>query len=139
MTRVAVKAASVTGSGTTSTGAISASCIQKNDGCNTCSRQPGSENRACTKMACVNASGAILTGQTETCLAWTNDLPTEPVACTMEYAPVCASIQVQCFAAPCPAVQQTFGNACSMNANPNATFLYTGECGSPAATGMIVG
>jgi len=26
----------------------------------------------------------------------------------MEYAPVCASVQVQCIQAPCPAIEQTF-------------------------------
>ena len=54
----------------------------------------------------------------------------EPTMCTMEYMPVCASVQVQCIKAPCPAINQTFGNACSMRANKNATFLYTGECKS---------
>jgi hypothetical protein len=37
----------------------------------------------------------------------------EPRICTMEYSPVCAEVQVQCFKAPCPAITQTFGNACS--------------------------
>ncbi len=48
--------------------------------------------------------------------------------CTMEYAPVCASIQVQCVKAPCPPIQQTFGNKCQMNANKLANFLHDGEC-----------
>jgi hypothetical protein len=52
----------------------------------------------------------------------------DPVACTMEYAPVCASVAVQCIKAPCPAVEQTFGNKCMMDANKLATFLYEGEC-----------
>ena len=51
-----------------------------------------------------------------------------PIACTMEYAPVCASIQVECIKAPCPPIQQTFGNRCTMNANRQARFLYDGEC-----------
>ena len=55
----------------------------------------------------------------------------DTVACTMEYAPVCASVQVQCIQAPCPAIQQTFGNKCMMSANPNAQFLYEGECVNP--------
>ncbi|MEI6673261.1 MAG: hypothetical protein WCL02_08350 [bacterium] len=46
----------------------------------------------------------------------------------MEYVPVCASVQVQCIKAPCPPVEQTFGNKCTMNANKSATFLYDGEC-----------
>ncbi len=51
-----------------------------------------------------------------------------PVACTMEYAPVCASVQVQCIKAPCPPINQTFGNRCTMRANSLAKFLYDGEC-----------
>ncbi len=34
-------------------------------------------------------------------------------ACTLEYDPVCAQKTVQCFRAPCPPLQKTFGNACS--------------------------
>ena len=51
-----------------------------------------------------------------------------PTACTMQYDPVCAEVTVQCFAAPCPAIKETFGNACMMNASQNAKFLYKGEC-----------
>ncbi len=51
-----------------------------------------------------------------------------PTACTMQYDPVCAEVTVQCFAAPCPAIKETFGNACMMNASQNAKFLYNGEC-----------
>ena len=52
----------------------------------------------------------------------------EPTMCTMEYMPVCAAVQVQCIKAPCPPINQTFGNACMMNANKLATYLYDGEC-----------
>lgn len=52
----------------------------------------------------------------------------ESTACTMEYAPVCASVAVQCIKAPCPAIEQTFGNECMMNANKLAKFLHKGEC-----------
>ena len=52
----------------------------------------------------------------------------EPTMCTMDYTPVCASVQVQCFKAPCNPVQETFWNACTMKASKNATFLYSGEC-----------
>ncbi len=51
-----------------------------------------------------------------------------PTMCTMEYAPVCASVAVQCIKAPCPAIEQTFGNKCMMNGNKLATFLHDGEC-----------
>ncbi|MFZ2151103.1 MAG: DUF333 domain-containing protein [Candidatus Absconditicoccaceae bacterium] len=56
---------------------------------------------------------------------------TNDTICTMEYAPVCASVQVQCIKAPCPPIEQTFGNKCQMNANSLAKFLYEGECGTP--------
>ncbi len=52
----------------------------------------------------------------------------EPTVCTMEYAPVCASVQVECIKAPCPPIEQTFGNKCMMNANKRATYLHDGEC-----------
>lgn len=50
-----------------------------------------------------------------------------PVACTMEYAPVCGELQVQCIKAPCPPIKTTYGNKCSLNA-AKAKFLYAGEC-----------
>ena len=59
-----------------------------------------------------------------------------PTICTMDYTPVCASIQVQCIKAPCPPIKQTFGNTCMMNANKLAKFLYTGECKEDAPTGI---
>jgi len=48
--------------------------------------------------------------------------------CTMEYAPVCASVAIQCIKAPCDPVEQTFWNRCQMNANTLATFLHEWEC-----------
>jgi len=53
---------------------------------------------------------------------------TQSAICTMEYAPVCASVQVECIKAPCPPINETFGNRCMMKANKKATFLYNGEC-----------
>jgi hypothetical protein len=44
--------------------------------------------------------------------------------CTMDYNPVCASVQVMCVTTPCMPEEQTFGNACSMASNPQATFLH---------------
>ncbi len=48
--------------------------------------------------------------------------------CTAEYAPVCASIQIQCIRAPCNPIEQTFSNTCTMDANKLAVFLHDGEC-----------
>ena len=55
-------------------------------------------------------------------------LDEERTVCTMEYAPVCASVAVQCVKAPCPPVEQTFSNTCVMGSNKLATFLHDGEC-----------
>ena len=50
------------------------------------------------------------------------------VACTREYVPVCGSVKVQCATRPCESVEETFSNACMLNANPNATYLRDGKC-----------
>lgn len=49
------------------------------------------------------------------------------VACTMEYAPVCGSVQVQCVMAPCNPIRQTFSNSCMAWAS-NATNVTAGAC-----------
>jgi len=61
------------------------------------------------------------------CSSWIVD---EPKACTMDYTPVCAEVQVQCIMAPCPPLKQTFWNKCEMDANKSAVFLYNWECKS---------
>ncbi len=53
----------------------------------------------------------------------------EPTACTMEYAPVCGSVQVQCFAAPCYPVRETFSNSCMASAR-GATNVTPWACES---------
>ena len=50
------------------------------------------------------------------------------IVCTQEYAPVCASVKIQCITQPCETVEETFSNTCVLNANPNATYLRDGEC-----------
>lgn len=57
-----------------------------------------------------------------------------PKVCTMEYAPVCGKVQVQCITAPCPTIEQTFGNTCTAQA-AGATDIVAGEC----TTETIVG
>lgn len=51
-----------------------------------------------------------------------------PTMCTMEYAPVCARVQIECITTPCEPIEQTFGNKCQMRANKKATYLHDGEC-----------
>jgi len=51
-----------------------------------------------------------------------------PQPCTKIYAPVCASVSVQCFRAPCKSIEKTFANKCMMNNNRQAKFLYNGRC-----------
>ena len=65
---------------------------------------------------------------TKTPVGETNTWIDNPTICTMEYAPVCAKVQVQCIKAPCPPIEQTFGNKCQMRANKLAVFSHDGEC-----------
>ncbi len=51
----------------------------------------------------------------------------QPNVCTMEYAPVCGSVQVQCITAPCNPIRQTFSNSC-MARSANATNVTSGAC-----------
>lgn len=50
---------------------------------------------------------------------------TDMKLCTMQYAPVCGEVQVQCIKAPCYPVYQTFWNACMANDNK---IIYEWEC-----------
>jgi len=52
----------------------------------------------------------------------------ETKACIALYEPVCAKVNVQCFRAPCPPVDQTFGNSCEACNNPLVTKYTEGEC-----------
>lgn len=50
------------------------------------------------------------------------------LACTMEYAPICWKVQVQCIKAPCYPVLQTFWNKCTLSKNKSAVYLHDWEC-----------
>ncbi len=67
-------------------------------------------------------------GECATSTPWVSQPEPAPVACTKEYMPVCGSVNVQCIKAPCPAVQQTYGNMCMLRASGNTKVLYAGEC-----------
>ena len=57
----------------------------------------------------------------------TTSVVEEPRICTMEYAPVCAEVTLQCIKAPCYSAQETFSNTCSAWDNP---VLFQWECSS---------
>ena len=61
-----------------------------------------------------------------------------PSVCTMEYAPVCGSVQVQCIQAPCPPIRETFGNMCTANA-AGAMNITLGECDNVISPSPIGG
>jgi hypothetical protein len=86
-------------------------------------------------------TSAIISGDILTITTTNNNVfvftQNKPTACTMEYAPVCGKVQVQCITAPCPAITQTFGNTCMAQA-AGAKDIKTGECTS-TNTGTIVG
>jgi len=48
--------------------------------------------------------------------------------CTLEYAPVCGLVDVQCVTTPCNPIPQTFGNGCSACAQGNVISYEMGEC-----------
>lgn len=51
----------------------------------------------------------------------------DAIMCTMEYAPVCWEVEVQCIKAPCEPLKQTFWNAC-MAGVAQAKNIIQGEC-----------
>lgn len=80
------------------------------------------EERAFFKWEC-----KVGTNKTGTTIPTENNIQ-ENTICTMEYAPVCAKVQIQCIKAPCEPIEQTFGNKCQMEANKLAVFLHEWEC-----------
>lgn len=48
--------------------------------------------------------------------------------CTMEYAPVCGLVQVQCVTTPCDPVPETFSNGCSACGQGNVVSYTEGTC-----------
>lgn len=105
-------------------------CESATDGCNTIGIVDW-KLWASTMMYCENIYGEKWQ-ENWSCIKykdWYTDQNLEnlddPIMCTMEYAPVCAEVQIQCIKAPCYPIQQTFWNACSAWRNK---VLYTGEC-----------
>lgn len=48
--------------------------------------------------------------------------------CTMEYAPVCGLVEVQCITAPCDPVPETFSSGCMACAQGNVVTYTQGAC-----------
>lgn len=51
-------------------------------------------------------------------------------ACIQIYQPVCATVNVQCIKAPCPPIQETYGNSCEACSNSLVESYTEGECGN---------
>lgn len=66
-------------------------------------------------------------GATSQSVVCTNEMK-QAEACTMEYAPVCGLVQVQCFTEPCNPVPETFSNGCSACAQGNVISYTQGQC-----------
>lgn len=80
------------------------------------------EKPGCNPACVVN----IETGEAEINWRCTGLIPEEK-PCTKEYAPVCGEVQVECIAAPCNPIKQTFGNRCVAD-NAGAENIVEGEC-----------
>lgn len=48
--------------------------------------------------------------------------------CTADFAPVCATVQIQCIKAPCYPVEETFSNSCNACKNSLVSSYTAGEC-----------
>lgn len=68
-----------------------------------------------------------ITTEDNNIFVFTKQKASDPVMCTMEYAPVCGEVEVQCIQAPCPPIKQTFGNSCMAGA-AGAKNITQGEC-----------
>lgn len=49
-------------------------------------------------------------------------------ACAQVYAPVCATVEIQCIRAPCNPIKETFGNSCEACRNSLVKSYTQGEC-----------
>lgn len=97
----------------------------------------GSGTVACTMDAkiCPDGSAVGRTGpncEFAACPASKEVVCTEQMknaqACTMEYAPVCGLVAVQCITTPCNPVPETFSNGCSACAQGNVISYTEGQC-----------
>lgn len=48
--------------------------------------------------------------------------------CAEIYAPVCATVEIQCVRAPCNPIKETFGNSCEACSNSLVKSYTQGEC-----------
>ena len=61
---------------------------------------------------------------------------TTPIACTAQYAPVCAAQTVQCVTTPCYPIHTTYSNQCVADAAKLHT-LFEGECGDKEGQSFV--
>jgi|GEM_PF-4623511 len=72
-------------------------------------------------------AASVFAADTNAPVLYDTNADSPAAVCTMEYAPVCGEIQVQCVKAPCNPVVLTYGNKCMATA-AGAKILYEGEC-----------
>ena len=80
-------------------------------------------DNACMEIACPNGGMVHEKCQNGICVLTTSC----PTICPEIAQPVCGSVHVDCFRAPCPPLEKTFTNMCFLN-GAHATFLHNGAC-----------
>ncbi len=94
-----------------------------------------SENVACTEEAKVCADGSVVVRGGRDCefaacpsVGVCEEESRNVEECVEIYQPVCASVDVECFAAPCEGVLETYSNSCFACQNERVGSFVSGEC-----------
>ncbi len=93
------------------------------------------ENVACTEEARVCADGSVVVRSGMDCefaacpsVAVCEEESRNVEECVEIYQPVCASVDVECVAAPCDPVLETYSNSCFACQNELVGSFVSGEC-----------
>lgn len=89
--------------------------------------------------ACVDKAGIVMESYPRQCayngVTYVEDISVKCTeeqrgaeVCTLDYSPVCATVNIQCITEPCDPVQQTFSNTCGACSNPLVESYVSGEC-----------